>query len=205
MAAVAIQKIGCKREVTDEELMLAVQQGDREAFGQIVARYQEDAVRLAYHYVKNWEDARDLSQDAFVKLFTQADRYDPSQPFRPWFFRILVNHALNHLSRKKKIRFFSIFRRQSDGNEMNILDTVPDKSDGEQDFYHRQTVWSALEHLPQAHRNVLILRELEGLPEQEVADILGCSVGTVKSRLHYAKKKMRQYLVRELNEIEGER
>ncbi len=185
--------------MSDEELMLAVQKGDREAFGQIVRRYQEDALRLAYHYVHNWEDARDLTQDAFVKVYSQANRYDAMQPFRPWFFRILVNHVLNHLSRKKKIRFSSIFRKQDGGQETNLLDGYVDDRQPEEDLLSRQLVWSALKKLPKNHRNVLILRELEGLPEQEVAQILGCSIGTVKSRLHYAKRKMRHLLAEELN------
>ncbi len=197
MADLALQLIKTAEKVSDEQLMIAVQQGKREAFDELVNRYQMDAIRLAYHYVKNWEDAKDLAQDAFVKVYTQAHRYDPSQPFRPWFLRVLVNHVLNFLDRKKRVRFSSIFRKQENGEESNLLDFVADEDRSGEEQAARQTVWAALKKLSSDHRNVLILHEIEGLKEREVANILQCSVGTVKSRLHYAKKKMRKILEKE--------
>ena len=187
--------------VTDEQLMIELQQGSRSAFNELATKYHQDAIRLAYYYAGNWEDARDLSQDAFVKVFQQAHTFDPTQSFRPWFFRILVNHVLNHLKRKKRIHFFSIFdQSRNDNNNGSFAEQIPEQEPykTESNFITNQLVWSALNQLSENHRSVLVLFEIEGLKEFEIADILKCSTGTVKSRLHYARKKMKKILEKEM-------
>ena len=188
--------VRAETRLTDEQLMIKLQQGDRDAFSDIVRRYDQDAIRLAYYYLANWEDAKDLSQDAFIKVFQQAHMFDVSQTFRPWFFRILVNHVLNFIKRKKRVRFFSIFDpiKNSDQNDGFFLDQIQEPSNGETEFYTQQIVWEALKKLSTNHRNVMILHEIEGLKENEISDIVKCSVGTVKSRLHYARKKLKKLL-----------
>lgn len=183
-------------KVTDEQLMIELQQGDRSALDGLVRRYHQDAIRLAYYYLSNWEDARDLSQDAFIKVFQQAHMFDSSQTFRPWFFRILVNHVLNFIKRKKRIRFFSIFDpiKNSNQNDGFLVEQIQEPSNGETEFYTHQIVWDALKKLSPHHRNVMILHEIEGLKEHEISDIMNCSLGTVKSRLHYARKKMKKII-----------
>ncbi len=185
-------------ELNDEQLMIAVQKGDKTAYEALVLRYRDDALRLAYHYLHNWEDARDISQDAFVKVYLKADSFDPAQRFRPWFFRILVNHSLNFLNRKKKVKFLSIFQRSRENEEAILLDQLSDDEGIGHEFQNRQMVWKALAALSGSHRDVLILHEMQGFKEQEISEMLGCSVGTVKSRLHYAKKRMRRLLSEEL-------
>jgi RNA polymerase sigma-70 factor (ECF subfamily) len=185
-------------ELNDEQLMIAVQKGDKTAYEALVLRYRDDALRLAYHYLHNWEDARDISQDAFVKVYLKADSFDPAQRFRPWFFRILVNHSLNFLNRKKKVKFLSIFQRSRENEEAILLDQLSDDEGIGHEFQSRQMVWKALAALSGSHRDVLILHEMQGFKEQEISEMLGCSVGTVKSRLHYAKKRMRRLLSEEL-------
>lgn len=185
--------------VTDEQLMIELQQGSRTAFNELTTKYHQDAIRLAYYYVSNWEDARDLSQDAFVKVYQQAHTFDPNQSFRPWFFRILVNHALNFLKRKKRIHFFSIFdQHRNDNNNGSFEEKISVPSEKESNFITEQLVWNALNQLSESHRSVLVLFEIEGLREFEIADILTCSTGTVKSRLHYARKKMKKILEKEM-------
>ena len=186
--------------VTDEQLMIELQQGKSSAFDDLVSRYHQDAIRLAYYYLSNWEDARDLSQDAFIKVYNQAHTFDPNQSFRPWFFKILVNHTLNFIKRKKKIRFLSIFEQnfKNDSGENTLIDFIREPNNNEKEFYTQQLVWNALNRLSPQHRNVMILHEIEGLKEQEIAEVLDCSIGTVKSRLHYARKKMKKILVKEM-------
>jgi len=182
--------------LTDEQLMIELQKGDRNAFDDLVSRYHQDAIRLAYYYLANWEDARDLSQDAFVKVYQQANTFDPSQSFRPWFFRILVNHTLNFIKRKKRIRFSSIFEQSGNNSNNNsfLADQVQEPSNGEKEFYTQQLVWNALNQLTPNHRSVVVLHEIEGFREYEIAKVQNCSVGTVKSRLHYARKKLKKIL-----------
>jgi len=179
---------------SDEQLMIDLQSGNRDAFAELVERYHQDALRLAYYYAHNWEDARDLSQDAFIKVFQQAQSFDPVQSFRPWFFRILTNHVLNFLNRKKRVRFFSLFDRLNNDEDGSWVDKIAEPQSEESEFTNRELVWKALDQLTPEHRSVMILHEIEGLKEQEIAATLDCSLGTVKSRLHYARKKMKKIL-----------
>lgn len=184
--------------MSDEQIMVAIQNGDRSSYEILVNRYQDDALRLAYHYLHNWEDARDISQDAFVKIFIKAEFFDKTQKFKPWFFRILVNQCINVLNRKKKIKFFSIFHQTNQENNGMLLDQLQNDDSANEDFQTRQLVWNALNKLTNSHREVLILHEMQGFKEHEISEIMECSVGTVKSRLHYAKEKMRKLLSKEI-------
>ena len=185
-------------DASDEQLMIDLQNGNRDAFSELVERYHQDAIRLAYYYAHNWEDARDLSQDAFIKVFQQAQSFDPRQAFRPWFFRVLTNHVLNFLNRKKRIRFFSLFERMNDNDDGSWAEKIAEPGSAENEFSSRQLVWNTLDQLSPQHRSVVILHEIEGLKEQEIAETLNCSLGTVKSRLHYARKKMKKILANEV-------
>ena len=184
-------------ELSDEQIMIAIRKGDRSSYEILMKRYQDDALRLAYHYLHNWEDAKDISQDAFIKVFVKVEFFDPKQKFKPWFFRILVNQCINFLNRKKKIKFFSLFQQTNQDNGI-LLDQIQNDEKSNEDYQTRQLVWNALERLSPSHREVLILHEMQGFKEHEIGEIMECSVGTVKSRLHYAKEKMRKLLSKEI-------
>jgi len=184
--------------LTDEQIMVTIQNGDQSSYDTLVTRYQEDALRLAYHYLHNWEDARDITQDAFVKVYLKAGSFDSMQKFKPWFFRILVNQCINVLNRKKKIKFFSLFQQIGQDNNGFLVDQLTGEEASSTDFQTRQMVWNALAKLTNSHRDVLILHEMQGFKEHEISEIMRCSVGTVKSRLYYAKEKMRKYLSKEI-------
>lgn len=182
--------------------MSEVQDGDHTSYETLVRRYQDDALRLAYYYLHNWEDAKDISQDAFIKVLVKADQFNPEQPFKPWFFRILINHCINFRNRKRKVKFLSIFQPTGEQSNGSLLDQVAGEEDGGEEYQTRQLVWSALSKLSSSHRDVLVLHEMQGFKENEISEILNCSVGTVKSRLHYSKKKMRKILSEELRQKE---
>jgi len=179
---------------SDETLARNFQQGELSAFDELMERYMQQALSVAYYYLRNWEDAKDASQEAFVKLYQSISSFNSTLRFRPWFFRILINHCLNVKRKKKKIQFFSLFVFNDQNKQSALLDVLDDGSfDSERDEV-REIVWKALDKLSGKHREVVVLHDMEGFKEDEIAEILNCSQGTVKSRLHYGRRKLRTLL-----------
>ena len=179
---------------SDETLARNFQQGESSAFDELMERYMQQALSVAYYYLRNWEDAKDASQEAFVKLYQSISSFNSTLRFRPWFFRILINHCLNVKRKKKKIQFFSLFAFNDQNKQSALLDVLDDGSfDSERDEV-REIVWKALDKLSGKHREVVVLHDIEGFKEDEIAEILNCSQGTVKSRLHYGRRKLRTLL-----------
>ncbi|RKY79004.1 hypothetical protein DRP98_05600 [candidate division KSB1 bacterium] len=179
---------------SDETLARNFQQGESSAFDELMERYMQQALSVAYYYLRNWEDAKDASQEAFVKLYQSISSFNSTLRFRPWFFRILINHCLNVKRKKKKIQFFSLFAFNDQNKQSALLDVLDDGSfDSERDEV-REIVWKALDKLSGKHREVVVLHDMEGFKEDEIAEILNCSQGTVKSRLHYGRRKLRTLL-----------
>jgi len=181
----------------DRELVIAVQRGDAAAYRGLVERYQNKLYHVIYGMVRNQEDARDLTQDAFIKAFKSISSFRAEAKFYTWIYRIGMNLAIDHL-RKRKRRDHTEFdeqiaARDSQGQVAEIHQTdSPRKSIERKQIY--SAIMSALETLPEQQKQVVLLRELEGLSYKEIADIVGIPEGTVMSRLYYARKKLQGVL-----------
>lgn len=173
---------------SDEQLVTACMGGDDEAFGELVRRYRDKAVRLAYSVLRDAEEALDASQDAFVRAYFGLGSFRGGSSFSTWFYRIVLNTALD---RRRRLR-----RRQEE--PVAHLPSVPaggmDPSGLASGRELADIVRDALGRLPAVQAAALTLREMEGLSYREIAQVMGCSVGTVMSRLHYARKRLRQEL-----------
>jgi RNA polymerase sigma-70 factor (ECF subfamily) len=175
----------------DAQLMAAVQQGDPGAFRILVERYKKKAYYVALKLVGDSNDAFDLSQEAFVRVYNARRRYDNSRPFYAWFYAILRNLAKNHLKRRTvRSEYAALVRNAGDAE----LDTrcAPDERVREEET--RAAVWSAIEQLSYEHREVIILRHFEDMAYEDIARLLGIPLGSVMSRLYYARKKLRELL-----------
>jgi RNA polymerase sigma-70 factor (ECF subfamily) len=182
----------------DLEIVRRVQAGDVAAFDRIVERYRERVFGILYNLTSNREDAADLTQEAFIKAFQSIHRFSGQASFFTWLYRIAVNSTLSHL-RKTRIRsFFSLERVDSDEPvAKEIIDALTDTTGVERDTYVRELqekLNDALQKLSIKHRTVVTLFEIDGLSHQEIADVMYCSVGTVRSRLHYAKQLLQSEL-----------
>jgi len=167
----------------DREAIEACQRGDREAFDRLVERYQRDIYRLCYRYVNNHHDASDLAQEAFLKAYRAIGRFRGDSAFSTWLYRIAVNTCLN---------FRSSRRLPSEPLE----DDVPDATRGvadriEQDELSQQ-VREAVGRLPEKQRATLILKIYHDLTHEQVAAIMGSTVGTVKANLFHALGNLRK-------------
>jgi RNA polymerase sigma factor (sigma-70 family) len=176
---------------TDLTIVKRVQAGDVAAFDQLIRKYRERLFGVVYNLTSNREDTADLVQDAFIKAFQSINRFQGQSSFFTWLYKIAVNTTLSHLRKNKMRTFFSLEKIQEDDPSSKILADLTDKTGADRDTYLRELqekLNEALQKLSIKHRTVITLFEIDGLSHAEIADIMECSEGTVRSRLHYAKQ-----------------
>ena len=183
---------------SDLEIVRQVQAGDVAAFDRLITKYRERVFGIIYHLTSNREDAADLSQDAFIKAFQSIQRFGGQSSFFTWLYRIAVNSTLSHLRKSRLRSFFSLERINSDEPvAKEVVAALTDKGGADRDAYVRELqekLNDAMQKLSIKHRTVVTLFEIDGLSHQEIAEIMNCSVGTVRSRLHYAKQLLQAEL-----------
>jgi RNA polymerase sigma-70 factor (ECF subfamily) len=188
-------------EQSDWELVRQCKSGDREAFRELVERYQRKTVAIAFGILHDREDAMEVAQEAFAKVFTSIQKFKEEASFYTWLYRITVNLAID---RQRQRNRQPLLERDDQGEGENArIESVPDTA--ETDPYERvkdqelaERIHAALAELTPAHKAVILLREIEGLSYEEISEVLQCSRGTVMSRLHYARKKLQSRLRRDL-------
>lgn len=168
-----------------------VQAGDVAAFDQLIRKYRERLFGVVYNLTSNREDTADLVQDAFIKAFQSINRFQGQSSFFTWLYKIAVNTTLSHLRKNRMRTFFSLEKIQEEDPSSKILADLTDKTGADRDTYLRELqekLNEALQKLSIKHRTVITLFEIDGLSHAEIAEIMECSEGTVRSRLHYAKQ-----------------
>ena len=177
---------------TDQDLVSASLRGDRRAFGELVNRYREGAVAVVYRMTGDSHLAEEAAQEAFIRAWQRLYSYKPQFPFRSWIFGIAVHTALDVLRSAPKEEKLDQLTLEARGGNPEAEQEAKDR---------RALVQRAVLALPPASRAVLILREYEGLSYQEIAATLDIPVGTVMSRLSYARGHLRQALAPLLESI----
>lgn len=172
-------------------LVCRVQAGEVERFDELVRKYRERIWSVIYNLTANREDAADLTQDSFLKAFQSINRFQGQSAFFTWLYRIAVNTTLNHLQKAKLRRFFSLEKIRDEEPVAGLLDQLADPANSSDRAAClgelQQKLNEAMQKLSIKHRTVVTLFEIDGLSHEEIAEITGTSVGTVRSRLHYAK------------------
>jgi RNA polymerase sigma-70 factor (ECF subfamily) len=178
----------------EQKAIARLKRGDIGGLEVLVRRYQVRAVRAAYLVVRDRALAEDIVQTAFVRAYERIDQFDPRRPFAPWFLRIVVNDAVKAASRRKRVVSLEAARE----GELALADLLADPAPGPANLAEaaetRQAVWDALGRLPPPQRAAIILRYYLGLNEAEMAAKLTCPRGTVKWRLHAARKRLQALL-----------
>lgn len=189
--------------VEDCELAAAAQQEDRNAFKELVLRYQQKLYRYVYRFARDPDDAEDMLQDAFLRIFDKLHLYDSSRPFGPWAYRVTANICRDRL-RRRPPRTLSLNRaayRNDDGNGAELQDNLADSSfapDTPALCTELQTILEqAVAALPVKQRETFLLYHDAKLSQQEIASIQRIPVGTVKSRIHHATKSVYARLEKE--------
>ena len=182
-----------RQQEADADLLIVrqVQGGDMAAFDKLMLKYRERVYGVVYNLTSNREDAADLTQDAFIKAFQAINRFHGQASFFTWLYKIAVYTTLTHLRRNRLRNFFSLEKLHEEDAGAKILEQVADKTTADRDTYlHelQEKLNEAMQKLSIKHRTVISLFEIDGLSHTEIAEIMDCSEGTVRSRLHYAKQ-----------------
>lgn len=173
----------------DQQLVERVQQGDKKAYNLLVAKYQNKVANLVTRYVKNHSDVPDITQEAFIKAYRALPNFRGDSAFYTWLYRIAVNCAKNHLVSRA---------RKPPGSDVEIADAeIYDSGEALREnaspeklmLTHeiKSVIFKTIEQLPEELRTAINLRELEGLSYEEIAEIMECPVGTVRSRIFRAR------------------
>jgi len=177
---------------SDWDIVQRVQAGDVAAFDELSIRYRGRVYGMIYNMTSNREDAADLTQDALIKAFRSINRFQGQSSFFTWLYRIAVNSTLTHLRKNRLRTFFSLEKvNEDDRQSAEVIEALTDNSGAERDTFVKELqekLNEAMQKLSIRHRTVVTLFEIDGLGHQEIAEIMNCSVGTVRSRLHYAKQ-----------------
>jgi RNA polymerase sigma-70 factor (ECF subfamily) len=185
----------------DADLVLAARRGDRDAFRTLYERYHRRAYALALGVVRQPDDALDVVQDAFIKAHKYLASFEGTSSFYTWLYRIVMNLAIDHLRKHRRHKPVELDEaRLGDGTDAAIDESLLPKILGGNpgrallDKQIRARIEAALDTLSEAHRAVLVMREMEGLSYEEMAAAMECSKGTIMSRLFHARKNMQREL-----------
>ncbi len=194
------QSTAASQTPSDGEIVERAKKGDREAFGVLVHRYQGRAYRLALRVLRDEEEARDAVQDSFLKAYRSIDRFEGRSSFYTWLYRLVMNRCIDQKRRDK-----SKSDRHVEWEEERSLDAAVGAGTGSEppgqpdhDLYRAQLrtrMAEAIRGLPEDARRTFELREVDGLDYAEIAAALGIPKGTVMSRLHYARRRLRAVLL----------
>jgi len=179
------------------ELVQRARQGDLQAYDDLVRRYQERIYATVYHMTSNHEDANDLAQEAFIKAFHALKTFKGGSSFYTWIYRIAVNKTINFLKQRKHKQQMSLddldFNAEHDPDLVALIsEKTPRRDVGLTELHEKLN--EALQRLSEPHRLVVTLHDVQGLSHEEIAKIMGCNIGTVRSRLFYARQQLQAYL-----------
>lgn len=179
-------------DASDAALVAQAQEGDFLAFEELVRRYRNDVFGLSQHFVRNREEAWDISQEVFIKAHRALNRFRGDSSFKTWLLRITSNQCKDFLKKRRltTVPFDETFQAgDAPGSTMDPGQALEARELGE-------AIAKALDGLSAKHRTAFVLREFEGLSYEEMSQVMNCSLGTVMSRLHHARKKLQASLLR---------
>ena len=195
------QSVVSPEKLSNYDLIVRCQEGskpDRVAFAELLNRYQSHVDRILYHLAPDWQDRADLAQEVWIRVYRNIKRLNEPVKFRGWLSRIATNLFYDELRKRKRVSHpisLDAPRRVDDGEiEWDIVSDYPSPDDNlaTREFYDRLKV--AIADLPEAFRTTIVLREIEGLAYEEIAEMTGVSLGTVKSRIARARGKLQTVL-----------
>ena len=179
------------------DLVKRARRGDLAAYDELVKRYQERIYATIYHMTSNHEDANDLAQEAFIKAFQALKSFKGGSSFYTWLYRIAVNKTINFLKQRKHKHHFSLndldFNTEHNPDLVALIsEKTPHRDAGLAELQKKLN--ESLLKLSEPHRMVVVLHDVQGVSHDEIAEIMGCNVGTVRSRLFYARQQLQGHL-----------
>ena len=175
----------------DQALVERAQKGEQKAFELLMSKYQRRLVRLISRFVKDEHEVNDVAQEAMIRAYRALPNFRGHSAFYTWLYRIAINTAKNFLVTSGKLPFVSAETANEDGDILDLSDQIADYHTPEAEMINReilQTVESTISHLPEDLRKAITLREMDGLSYEEIAKIMDCPIGTVRSRIFRARE-----------------
>lgn len=169
----------------EKELIQACQRGEETAYMELVRRHQNRVYWIAYNLVRNREDALDISQEAFVRVYRNIQKFQMDKNFETWLYRIVYNLSIDALRKRKVTKSQSV----EEFSEMPQGEETPHALEKEESS---RQVHEVLDKLPERYRRILVLRDLEGLTSKQISEILGYNHATIRWYLHIARKKFKE-------------
>lgn len=186
----------------DKEMVRQAQSGSKADFGKLVSQYYEMVYAVVYGVVHHREAARDVAQEVFMKAFREIRRFAGQSKFKTWLYRIAINAAIDHIRAKRPAESLDATDASDDEDRPALV--VPDKSAGPRDRARqaelRVLLKQAMDQLSPDHRAMMVMREWEELSYDEIAEALGIQIGTVMSRIFYARRKLAEILGQQMKQ-----
>ena len=184
-------------EWNEKEIVGRAQQGDMEACDALIRQYQERIYATIYHMTSNHEDAADLAQITFIKAIRKIDKFKGQSSFFTWLYRIAVNNTINFIRSKRKRVILSINQMDEEYDRGEELLGLVSKDTPQRDIDRHELqgmLNAAMQKLSPNHRLVVTLHDVQGLPHEQISEIMDCNTNTVRTRLHYARKQLQAHL-----------
>lgn len=182
-------------KLSDEQLIFCFQEGDNNAYNEIVKRYKDRLVNFVYRYVGSFDDSEDIVQDTLVKVYVSKHLYKEVAKFSTWIYTIAINLAKTKLIKKQKYKIFSLSTAYDDEDkDFDIKDEafLPDVNANAK--FQEEYIQKALSAIPENYRKLVILRDVEDFSYDEICEMTGLPMGTVKSRINRGREKLQKLL-----------
>jgi len=191
------KNIASRERLDDTALVHRSRKGDMAAYDELIRRYQERIYATIYHMTANHEDANDLAQETFIKAYQALRSFKGDSSFYTWIYRIAVNKSINFLKQRKHRAHMSLndldFNAEHDPDLVALIsDKTPRRDANLAELQEKLN--AAMQKLSETHRMVVTLHDVQGLSHEEIGQIMDCNVGTVRSRLFYARQQLQAYL-----------
>jgi len=193
----AIPDANASAGILEGDLVKRARRGDLAAYDELVKRYQERIYATIYHMTGNHEDANDLAQEAFIKAFQALKSFKGGSSFYTWLYRIAINKTINFLKQRKNRHHFSLndldFNTEHNPDLVALIShKTPQRDAGLAELQKKLN--EALFKLSEPHRMVVVLHDVQGVSHEEIAEAMNCNIGTVRSRLFYARQQLQGHL-----------
>jgi len=189
--------------MNDKDLIIGVLSNDNNSFKLLVEKYQDKIFRTCYAFFKNREDAEDITQEVFIKVYNKLSDFRGDSEFSTWLYRITVNMCINLIRKNKWKKLMLHFENDENRYILNSVKNIPDTNfiDNIEETQKKQLLSSSINSLPFKQRTAFILHKYEDLPQNEIAEIMKTSVSAVESLIHRAKINLQKKLINLYNEF----
>ena len=184
--------------MNEAEIIKRVQDGDQGAFKELVDSFKDMVFKVCYNFLRNTEEAEDITQEVFLTVYKNINRFKEKARLSTWIYRIAVNKSLNFIRKNRRVKIFSFFKKDKNSEDERETDLASPKTADEPLLSDERSmiIKRALGALPDNQRTSFTLHNIEGFTYEEIAGIMECSVSAVESRIHRAKTKLRKLLTK---------